>query len=329
MSFASDEVPRRDRRRDRGPVAPRPLERAEHRPHRLVRRDLHRGHREQRGRDEVDVRHALDPARVRVHEAPDAESHRRDVEQRVQEARDDRAAPGPQPERPVVPKRAPPRRTSRRAAGRAPRAVSASRRSPSQSTSVRPVSRKNTSSSVERRTSALSGVRPARVDRTSASSPSSTYRSSRSGSSSTRSARSATRRDVGAVRAVQPEPQLEDLARRVLRDQLARRAVRDDLAAVHHDEPVAELLGLVHVVRRDHERHALGLQPVEPLPDEVARLRVEARRRLVEDQHVGLGDQRPRDREPALHAPREVVRLVVRRARSSWVNSRSDVRRGA
>ena len=110
---------------------------------------------------------------------------------------------------------------------------------------------------------------------------------------------------------VHVEAQLDDLAGRVLRDQLARRALGDDAAAVHDHEPVAELLGLVHVVRREHERHALPLQLVEPLPHEVARLRVEAGGRLVEQHELGLVDQRPGDREPALHAAGQLVDPVV------------------
>ena len=73
------------------------------------------------------------------------------------------------------------------------------------------------------------------------------------------------------------EAQLDHLAGGVPLDQRARRALRDDLAAVHHHEPVAELLGLVHVVRGQHQRHALLLEPEQPLPHQVPGLRVEAR----------------------------------------------------
>ena len=103
-----------------------------------------------------------------------------------------------------------------------------------------------------------------------------------------------------------------DLPRRVALDQLARRALGDDLRLVHDDEPVAELLGLVHVVRREDEGHAALLEPVQPVPEEVARLRVEARRRLVEEQQVRLVDQRPRDRQAPLHAARQRLHLVLR-----------------
>ena len=60
-----------------------------------------------------------------------------------------------------------------------------------------------------------------------------------------------------AVLLVGVEAQLEHLARRVLLDERARAALGDDAPVVHDDEPVAELLGLVHVVGRDDERDAL------------------------------------------------------------------------
>ena len=55
----------------------------------------------------------------------------------------------------------------------------------------------------------------------------------------------------------------------------------------------------------------LALQPVEPLPQQVPRLRVEPGRRLVEQQQLGLVDERPRDREPPLHAARQRIDAVV------------------
>ena len=119
---------------------------------------------------------------------------------------------------------------------------------------------------------------------------------------------------MGAIALVlaDAEAELGHLAGGVGADQLQRRSLGDDLALVHHHEPVAELLGLVHVVRRQHQRHALLLEPEQPLPDDVAGLRVEAGRRLVEQQHLGPVDQRPRDGEPALHAAGEVLDLGLR-----------------
>ena len=80
---------------------------------------------------------------------------------------------------------------------------------------------------------------------------------------------------------------------------------------IHHDEPVAELLRLVHVVRRQHERDAALLQPEQAIPDHVPGLRVEARRRLVEEQQLGIVDERARDRQTPLHPARERLHLVA------------------
>ena len=115
--------------------------------------------------------------------------------------------------------------------------------------------------------------------------------------------------EVAVRRRAVGEAELDHLALHVLRDQLARRALGDDLRLVHHDEPVAELLGFVHVVRGEHLRHALLLEPVEAIPEHVARLRVEAGRRLVEQEQLGVVHQRAGDRQPALHAARERLDL--------------------
>src|SRR3712207_8164194 len=45
--------------------------------------------------------------------------------------------------------------------------------------------------------------------------------------------------------------------------------------------------GLVHVVGGEDQRDAALLEPVQPLPHDVARLRVEPRGRLVEQQQLG------------------------------------------
>ena len=107
------------------------------------------------------------------------------------------------------------------------------------------------------------------------------------------------------------EPQLQHLAGGVPVDQLARRALRRDLAAVHDHQPVAQLLGLVHVVRGQDQRHALLLEPEQPVPHHVPGLRIQAGRRLVQEQDLGLVDQRPGDGEAALHAARQRLDLVI------------------
>ena len=92
-------------------------------------------------------------------------------------------------------------------------------------------------------------------------------------------------------------------------DQLARRALRDEAAAVHDGESVAEALRLVHEMRRQQHRLALLQQLLQSLPDEVARLRVEAGGRLVEDEQVGVVHQRARQGEAPLHAARQCADL--------------------
>ena len=179
-----------------------------------------------------------------------------------------------------------------------------------QSTSERPVRRRNTSSSDDRRTSTVSGSKPTLVDRD--------------------------RRRLAVVGVEQHpvgqvldalgdavelaverlghagrEAQLGDLPGGVLLDERARAAFGDDLGLVHDHEPVAQLLGLVHVVRRQDERHAALLEPVEPVPQQVPRLRVEAGRRLVEEQQVGLVDEGAGDRQPSLHPARQRLDLVA------------------
>ena len=108
------------------------------------------------------------------------------------------------------------------------------------------------------------------------------------------------------------EAQLHDFAGGVASDELTRWALRHDGAMIHHDEAIAQLFGLVHVVSGDDQRDALTLQPVEPFPEQVSRLGVESGRGLVEDQDLWSIDESPRDRQAALHATGQVVNLVVR-----------------
>jgi hypothetical protein len=80
---------------------------------------------------------------------------------------------------------------------------------------------------------------------------------------------------------------------------------------VHDHEAVAQLLGLVHVVRGEDEGDAALLEAEETIPDDVPRLRVEAGRGLVEDEDLGLVDEAAGDREAPLHAARQRVDHVV------------------
>ena len=80
---------------------------------------------------------------------------------------------------------------------------------------------------------------------------------------------------------------------------------------IHDHQPVAQLLRFVHVVGGQDERHALLLEAVEPVPEEMPCLGVEPGGRLVEQQQVGLVDEPPGDDQASLHAPREWLDLVA------------------
>ena len=82
------------------------------------------------------------------------------------------------------------------------------------------------------------------------------------------------------------EANLEHFLARILLDEFSWATFGHDSAFVHHHEPVAELLGLVHVVGRDHDGQPLGGQGVDLVPELAPRLGVDA---------GGLGKQPGRD----------------------------------
>ena len=61
----------------------------------------------------------------------------------------------------------------------------------------------------------------------------------------------------------------------------------------------------------EDERHAPLLEPVEAIPEQVSRLRVETGGGLIEEQEGWLVDQRPGDRQPPLHPAGQRLDLVV------------------
>ena len=67
---------------------------------------------------------------------------------------------------------------------------------------------------------------------------------------------------------------------------------------VHDRDAVAQVLGLFHVVRRQQHRAALGLEPLDEVPQRAPALRIEAGRRLVEEDQLRIVDERQRDRQP-------------------------------
>ena len=72
---------------------------------------------------------------------------------------------------------------------------------------------------------------------------------------------------------------------------------RDDVAVVHDGDAIAQLLRLIHVVRRQHDRPALALEGDDQIPQLAPGLRIEAGRRLVEEDQLGIADERARQRQ--------------------------------
>ena len=109
-------------------------------------------------------------------------------------------------------------------------------------------------------------------------------------------------------------------------EHFGRHALLDDLPLVHEDHAIADLAGELHLVGDDHHRHALARELAhdeQHLPDELG---IERRGDLVEEHHVRLHHQRPRDRHPLLLAARELMRVL----RRPWPRARpAQAARGA
>ena len=86
--------------------------------------------------------------------------------------------------------------------------------------------------------------------------------------------------------------------RRLLLDQ-------HDPAVVDDADPVRHLLGFLDVMGGQNDRDALAAQAPNQRPHVAAEIDVDARGRLVEEQHVGLVAQRLGDHHAALHAARQ------------------------
>ena len=154
------------------------------------------------------------------------------------------------------------------------------------------VSSRYTSSSVGRRTSSASSSSP----RASASAVSSFSRRVGSRVCSTTSSPSAAIANLG----------LDGTA-----GQLRRRPLAHDHAVAQHGDAVRELLGLIQVVRGEQDRLAERAQVANRLPGRPPRAGVEARRRLVEEDQLGIADQAEPEVEPALLAARQAARAGV------------------
>ena len=101
-----------------------------------------------------------------------------------------------------------------------------------------------------------------------------------------------------------PEAEPDQVAERRLEP--GRRVVGDDHAVVDDDHPVGDGVRLLEVVRRQHDRRALlRVQPGDLLLEVDPVLRVEARRRLVEEEDPRRVHQTDRDVEPSALAARQ------------------------
>ena len=102
----------------------------------------------------------------------------------------------------------------------------------------------------------------------------------------------------------------DELARRALVD-LDRRPQLFDPPAVEHGEAVAHRQRLLLIVRHEHERDSdFPLDPLELELHLLAELQVERPEWLVQQEHLGLVDDRPGERDALPLPARELARLA-------------------
>ena len=88
-----------------------------------------------------------------------------------------------------------------------------------------------------------------------------------------------------------------------------RRPLRNHSPLREHGERVAQPLGLLHVMRGEHDAQSLGAQGVHEVPHRHARVGIEARGRLVQEQEPRPVHQRTREHEPPPEAARQRLGL--------------------
>ena len=91
------------------------------------------------------------------------------------------------------------------------------------------------------------------------------------------------------------------------RCELRRRAERQMPATIHDENPVADLLDLLHVMARVHHRGALRVQAFDAFQNCVAALRIHRHRRLVEENQLGLVCYAAGDVEAAQQSSRQFL----------------------
>ena len=89
--------------------------------------------------------------------------------------------------------------------------------------------------------------------------------------------------------------------------QLGRCVECEDLAVIHDRHTVAQLVGFFHVVGRQHDGLALGVESLEQLPQRQASLGVETGGGFVEKENRRTVEDRPGHHEPLRHSARQHV----------------------
>jgi hypothetical protein len=96
--------------------------------------------------------------------------------------------------------------------------------------------------------------------------------------------------------------------------QLGRRAFDDDPTLIDDPDPVTESVGLFHVVGRQHDCHPERLvETFQRLPNRDATARIEALRRLVEEEDRRNVNERGREIDAPLHPSRVSADALVGR----------------
>jgi hypothetical protein len=119
---------------------------------------------------------------------------------------------------------------------------------------------------------------------------------------------------------------IERRLRRDLDDLAAERSPAELAGRSDCQEPIGDqrdrvaLLGFGHLLGRHEGRDAPVAQAMELVPDRPAEERIDARGRLVEDEEVGLVDQRAGELQATLHSPDS---LTARRPRADHRSSNS------
>ena len=176
------------------------------------------------------------------------------------------------------------------------------------SAAVRPVRVKKTSSRLGRCRESSVTAMPAAASRATASvsasssltgTASTPLRISSAGAPDATSARISRGRLAG--RAGSDGPHLEGLAADDPLEPVGG-VVRDDPAVVDDGDLVGERVGLLQVLRGQQHRRPVGDQRADDVPHVLALGRVEAGRRLVEEDHVRAADQARGQVEPPAHA---------------------------